>query len=324
MSRFNFSSIGDVISELFDSDFIDIKRDMNGKLVEVYSNISCHIAYNSTDNPDPNSVDVKPIIQSISIHLPNWVDIRNNDFIVAKKMSGNGTEIIGTYNGRCGNPIVSQARKKVVMNMQGTETQTPTPIPPIIENPSLIQISFNYGETEIENIISEKVEIGKTFTFSPIEIEGYKAIKCFINDIEQESLDIQLEVIENEYRIKYEYEISEEINGFRYLVKGLYTTNDGGLKNGYHLYRKINIDSISKNENEYVITCDDEIITHEDNGLKLSINEGTKLVLVPLNIFVIVDKITSKQNNKITFTATEFTPSEDEKNAYMTGWYDGI
>ena len=324
MSRFDFSSIGDIISELFDSDFIDIKRDVNGKLTEVYSNISCHIAYNSTDNPDPNSVDVKPIIQSISIHLPNWVDIRNNDFIVAKKMRGDGTEIIGTYNGRCGNPIVSQARKKVVMNMQGTETQTPTPIPPIIENPSLIQISFTYGETEIENTINKKVEIGKTFTFNPIEIEGYKPIKCFINDIEQESLDIELEVTEYIYKIKYEYEISEEINGFRYLVKGLYTTNDGSLKNGYHLYKKINIDSISKNENEYTITCKDEVITHEDNGLKLSISDGVKLVLTPLNIFVIVDNIISKENNKITFTASEFIPTEDEKNAYMTEWYDGI
>lgn len=320
----SFDDIGNIISELFDSDFIDIKRDMDGKLVEVYSNISCHIAYNSSDNPDPNSVDIKPIIQSIIIHLPTWVDIRNNDFIVAKKMSGDGINILATYSGRCGNPIVSQARKKVMMSMQGTESEEPTPTPPIIENPSLIQISFNYGETEIENAINKKVEIGKTFTFSPIKIEGYKAIKCFINDVEQESLDIQLEVIENEYRIKYEYEISEEISGFRYLVKGLYTTNDGSLKNGYHLYKKINIDSISKNENEYVIVCDDEIITHEDNGLKLSIDEGIKLVLIPSNIFVIVDKITSKQNNKITFTASEFTPSEDEKNAYMTGWYDEI
>lgn len=324
MSRFDFSSIGDIISELFDSDFIDIKRDVNGKLTEVYSNISCHIAYNSTDNPNPNSVDIKPIIQSINIHLPNWVDIRNNDYIIAKKMNGDGTQILGTYNGRCGNPVISQARKKVVMNMQGTDIESGEPTPPVIINSSQIEISFNYNGVEIENTINKKVEVGTTFTFNPIDIEGYKPIRCFVNDIEQESLDIELEVTEYNYKIKYEYEISEEINGFRYLVKGLYTTNDGSLKNGYHLYKKININSISKNENEYTITCKDEVITHEDNGLKLNIDSGVKLVLTPLDIFVIVDNIISKENNKITFTASEFIPTEDEKNAYMTEWYDGI
>lgn len=324
MSRFDFSSIGDIISELFDSDYIDIKRDVSGKLTEVYSNVSCHIAYNSTDNPNPNSVDVKPIIQSINIHLPNWVDIRNNDYIIAKKMNGNGTEILGTYNGRCGNPVISQSRKKVVMNMQGTDIESGEPIPPSIINSSDIQIDFNYNNSQIENSINKKVEIGETFTFSPIEIEGYKPSKCFINGIEQENLDIEFEVTEYNYSIQYEYEISEEINGFRYLIKGLYTANDGSLKNGYHLYKKVNIDSISKNENEYTITCKNETITHEDNGLKLYIDVGVKLVLTPLNIFVIVDNVISKENNKIIFTASEFVPTEDEMNAYMTEWYDGI
>ena len=68
MSGFNFGQISDVVSNVMDSDFIDIKRDSGGKLEEVYSNVPCHLAFNSTDNPDPNSVDTKPIIQSINVH----------------------------------------------------------------------------------------------------------------------------------------------------------------------------------------------------------------------------------------------------------------
>ena len=77
MSGFNFGQIGDVLSDFMDSDFIDIKRDSGGKLQEVYSNIPCHLSFNSTDNPDPNSVDTKPIIQSITVHCANWVNIQN-------------------------------------------------------------------------------------------------------------------------------------------------------------------------------------------------------------------------------------------------------
>ena len=109
----DFGKIGDIASKFFDSDYIDIKRDMGGKLQEVYSNIPCHVAYASTDNPDPTTVDTKPIIQSITVHCPLYVDIRNNDFIVAKKIGSDGS-LIATYSGRCGNPVVSQGRKKAL------------------------------------------------------------------------------------------------------------------------------------------------------------------------------------------------------------------
>lgn len=319
MSRFDFSSIGDIISEMFDSDYIDIKRDINGKLLEVYSNVSCHISYNSTDNPDPNSVDLKPIIQSINIHVPTWVDIRNNDYIIAKKIDSEG-KILATYNGRCGNPIVSQSRKKVTMNMQGTDIEEPTPVPPIIENSSVITISFNYDNTSIKDKLTSNVEIGSQFVFNPINIEGYEVSKCYINGIESD-VNIDFIVENKQYEIQYEYIESSEPDGFRFLVKGLYTTNEGTLKNGYHLYKKVYLNSIIKNENQYTIVVDNTPIIHEDSGVKLEIKDGVKLVLTPQKIFVIVDEITS-QNGKITFIASEFVPTDEELNAYMTGWYD--
>lgn len=320
MSGFNFGQIGNIMSEYFDSDFIDIKRDVGSNLQEIYSNIPCHIAFTSTDNPDPTSVDTKPIIQSINVHLPLWVDIKNNDFIIAKRMDNAGN-LLMTYSGRCGNPIVSQGRQKVLMTMSATEAEEPTPVPP--KNPAIIKINYLSDGISIQDSIEKTAEIGSSFTMNAPIIEGYSAEYCVVDGISQESAVAYIaDVTDVEHIIDFVYTMSETPNMMRFLVNGLYTKDDGTLANGYHQYKKIDIDSISESEGVFTITSDNVKWTHEDNGKSLSIKAGAKLVLIPRNIFVQVVEILSVNNNKVTFTATEFTPTEAEENSYVTGWYD--
>lgn len=318
MSGFNFGQIGNIISELFDTDYVDIKRDTSGQLQEIYSNILCHIAFTSTDNPNPETVDVKPIIQSLTIHFPLWVDVRNNDFIIAKRMGSNGN-LLAVYSGRCGNPIVSQGRQKVLVAMSGTESETPTPIPP--KNPININIEFLSNDVHIQDSTVFEIEKGDDFTLSAPLIDNYSAVDCEIDGELQGSTTAIITDVQGGHTVKFIYESSSVSNGFRFLVKGLYTKNDGSLANGYHLYKKINIDSISENENVYTITCDDIKIEHEDNGKELSIVKGTKLLLVPNDLFVQVTDVINKQNGKVTFNVIQFTPSQDELNAYVCDWY---
>ena len=320
MSGFNFGQIDNIMSELFDTDYIDIKRDVGSELQEVYSNIPCHIAFNSSDNPNPDTVDVKPIIQSINIHMGNWVDIRNNDFIVAKRMDNNGNILI-VYSGRCGNPVVSQGRKKVVMSMNSTDSETPTPIPP--KNPVKISVYYLYNDTQIQDSIIQEVEENSSFTLVAPIIEGYEIQYCVIDGEKQETSDAHISDVGSEnHTVQFVYNVSLKPNIMRIIVNGLYTKDDGSLANGYHQYKKIDIDSISESEGIFAITCDNINWVHEDNGKPLSIKVGTKLVLIPGNIFVQVDEIVDVENNKVTFKATEFTPTEAEKNSYVTGWYD--
>ena len=320
MSGFNFGQIGNIMSELFDSDFIDIKRDVGSNLQELYSNIPCHIAFATTDNPDPTTVDIKPIIQSINIHMPLWVDIKNNDFIVAKRMNSEGN-LLKTYSGRCGNPIVSQGRQKVLMTMSSTESEELTPVPPKI--PATIKINYLSSGIPIQDSIEKTVEVGSVFSMTAPVIEGYSAEYCIIDGIRQESATVYIaDVKDVGNTIDFVYTVSETPNMMRFLVNGLYTKDDGGLANGWHQYKKIDIDSISESEGTFTIVCDNVNWTHEDNGKSLSIKVGTKLVLIPRNIFVKVDNIVSVNNDKVTFTATEFTPTETEENSYVCGWYD--
>ena len=320
MSGFNFGQIGNIMSELFDTDLIDIKRDIGGNLQELYSNISCHIAFVSTDNPNPTSVDTKPIIQSINIHLPLWVDIQNNDFIVAKRMDDNGN-LLKIYSGRCGNPIVSQGRQKVLMTMSATESIEPTPIPP--KNPVTIKINYISDGKSIQDSIEKTIEVGSSFSITAPVIEGYSVEYCVVDGEKQESVVVYIaDVKDVEHTIDFVYMVSEMPNMIRFLVNGLYTKDDGSLANGWHQYRKIDIDSISENEKEFTISCENINWIHEDNGKQISIKVGTKLVLIPRNIFVKVDEIVEVENNEVTFKATEFVPTDNEKNSYVTGWYD--
>lgn len=315
----DFGKIGDIASSCFDSDYIDIKRDTSGKLQEVYSNVPCHVAYASTDNPDPKTVDVKPIIQSITVHLQNWVDIRNNDFIVAKKIGSDGS-IIATYSGRCGNPVVSQGRKKVAMQMDGTEAEEPTPVPP--KEGAEITISYVSGGTPIHEETKATAEIGMPFEMEAPAMEGYTADKCYIDGELQEGTTAQIEEVTADTAISFVYAESDVPEFFRYLVNGLFTKDDGSLSSGWHLYKKIDIDAVSLEEGVYTITCADLVLVHEDGGQTLKIEVGAKMELIPSGAFVKVTEIVVKDNGNVTFNAVPFEPTEAERNAYVCGYYD--
>lgn len=320
MSGFNFGQIDNIMSELFDTDYVDIKRDVGNELQEIYSNIPCHIAFNSADNPDPMSVDTKPIIQSVNIHTPNWVDIRNNDFLVAKRMDNKGNILI-VYSGRCGNPVVSQGRKKVVMSMNATNSEIPTPVPP--KNPILITINYLYNNIQIQDSIVQEVEENSSFTIIAPIIEGYSPKYCVIDgEVQSITTAYISDVGVENHVIEFIYEVLNKPDILRILVNGLYTKDDGSLANGYHFYKKINIDNIVKDNDSYQITCDNIKWVHEDNGKDISIKVGTKIILIPGNIFVIVDEILKIEDGKITFVCSEFIPTYEEQNAYITGWYD--
>lgn len=315
---FDFGQIGGIVSEVMDTDYIDIRRDIEGSLVEVYSNISCHIAYVSIDNPNPETVDIKPVIQALKIHTPLWVDIRNNDFIVAKKIGSDGS-IQGVYSGRCGNSVVSMGRKVTMVSMISTEPYDPTPVPPV--EPITVIVSYLYDTTQIIPDTVHDVEKGNTFTLEIPSIEGYQFSYYELDGVIQSGSTIVIPEVEEPHTIKIHYTVVTESDSFRFLVNGLYTKNDGSLANGWHTYKAVKIDSVSLEEGVYTIVSDNVTFEHEDNGRVLNIKKGTQLVLYPYKVFVTVDEV-SISNDKATFTAKPFTPTEAQLNYYETRWYD--
>lgn len=320
MSGFNFGQIGNIISKYMDTDFVDIKRNISGQLEEIYSNIPCHANFINTDNPNPETVDIKPIIQSIEVHIPNWVDIQNDDYLIIKKMS-NDNQILETYSGRCGNPVVNQARKKVLVTMSSSGSDIPTPPPPT--NPVNIILSFFSDNKEIKKSIIEQIERGEEFRKVAPIIEGYNPSDVLINEVSQGmTIAVIPETVEDEYNVKFIYQSATYASGFRFLLNGLYTTDEGILTSGYHMYKKIEAEIIDVQEDIYTIQSKDVKLYHPDMSKMLSVDIGVKLVLVPDRIFCIVISKIMQEDGIIQFKAQRYIPTEEEIEAYVTGWYD--
>jgi hypothetical protein len=250
--------------------------------------------------------------------LQNWIDIRNNDFIIAKKIGSDGT-IASTYSGRCGNPVVSQGRKKVLMQMNGTESDEPTPVPP--KESAKVTILYYSDDKPIQDQAERLVEIGKPFDMEAPVIEGYSIEECYIDGELQSGTEAHIGEVTEDTEIKFVYSVSDIPEFFRFLVNGLFTRDDGSLDSGWHLYKKINIDSISVEDDTYTITCDDITLVHEDGGQILKLEKDTRLVLIPGQIYVQINSV-EKSGGKATFTAAPFIPTEAERNAYVCGYYD--
>lgn len=125
MAGFDFGSIGNIIGSVMDSDQIDIGREelitmpdgsttITDAKTPKYRNVSCHLSYNQTDNPDPTTVSSVPIIVSLTINCDVNVDLQNADHIWARKLSPTG-EVLEEYEGTIGAPATNQSRKEAIM-----------------------------------------------------------------------------------------------------------------------------------------------------------------------------------------------------------------
>lgn len=313
----NFEVIADKIHKHFDIDLLDIKR--NG--IEIYSNIPCNIDINSADNPDPTAIDVTPIISSITVHMPQYVDVQNDDYLIAKRMSHNN-DVLEVYKGVCGFPSVWQARKSVTMAMNTLNNEGEVTPPPPAEQ-SIITI--NYKDLLGVDIKSENqkiAEVGKQFDVFPPTIDGYTLKNSYLDGVLQESGTVIIpEASASGHNVLFEYDTTQEITYFRILAKGVYTKDDGSLASGYHLYKKIPVISVAGSNGEYVITTSVNKVLHDDNG-ELKLNTGTKLKLFNSNEWVQITSNAVEVENGYSFNTESYIPTEAEANSYLCNWYE--
>lgn len=319
MKGFDFGQIGSIISTYMDTDYIDIKRNVLDELQTVYTNVPCHVTYKSSDNADPYSIATKPILMTIEIHMDVSIDIRNDDYIVIKKVS-NSNAILETYSGRCGDPVVDQARKKVLVTMSADDATEPEPLPPL--NPIIVNIKC--VSKEGVSILADKqqyIDRGETTIIYPPIIDEYVVAEAYLNNVLQDTVNVEIKDATNDiYDIEFVYEVATEFSYLRILLNGLYTKDNGSLGNGYYLYKKIPL-SIIEITDTYRIRIDNTPIYQEDTGERIKIEVGTKVVLFAGYIFTQVQNIEQLIDSDI-LTLIPYTPTDEEKNAYLTEWYD--
>ena len=319
----DFTQLTSPISKAFDTDFMDVYRQIEGNPERdiIIINAPCHIAITTSDNPNPNSVDVQPIITSLRIHFDNSIKVKNNDYIVAKKTDTKGN-ILHYYSGIVGEPAVSMARQSVNMQMSTLKESDEPPTPPPVPPEESVDIYINYLDDNEENIKPseiQKAKIGTTAIIQPKEIENYLLNRVKLNGELVATGEVEIENIENEqYTINFYYQSETEIKTIRPLVNGYYTMDNGNVKSGYHLYAEIPVlnvlseNSIKLSSNEFY---------HEEIGI---IRFGTKETAETCNKFRdnldnwhIITSVPEMVEDGYIITFADTAPVE----AYVTHWY---
>ena len=127
MDKINFGIMSNAL-QMLDTDKIDIGRrtiiiNPDGTEGEtnpeqpIYKDVPCHISFVSADNPDPETVDMDPVITALTINCPLDVDLQKGDYITAYKLDDNGN-VLEKYKGIIGYPETTESRKSAQMEMR--------------------------------------------------------------------------------------------------------------------------------------------------------------------------------------------------------------
>ena len=127
MAGINFGVMAGPLS-FFDTDLMDIGRkqttiNSDGSTGEtspntpLYANVPCHVSFSTMDDPDSADADTQPIVTLVVVNCKNGVDLRNGDYITAKKCDATGN-IMAVYSGLIGQPKVNQARQSATLAMR--------------------------------------------------------------------------------------------------------------------------------------------------------------------------------------------------------------
>lgn len=78
------------------------------ELKQVLTNIPCHITIKSYDNPNPATVGIMPIIQTVKLRFDKEVKLQNGDVVECKKLDSG--KVLCVYTGVIGNPDYNSVR----------------------------------------------------------------------------------------------------------------------------------------------------------------------------------------------------------------------
>ena len=314
MNKIDFTKIAAPISDALDTDFMDIYRQLdNDPERDLYaSNVKCHIAIKTSDNPDPSSVDVQPIITSLRIHCPNWVDLKNNDYIVAKKCDLNGN-ILNYYEGIIGEPATSMARQSVTLAMKSDKKeQEPEPAPvPQDESVNVIISYLDENNKSIADNVTQSYREGETVTIKALSIDNYTPVRAELDNQEIQGDTVTIVDIQgDDYILKFYYQAITNITSIRILVNGDYTKDNGTLAYGLHLYAPISV--LTANGN--ILKLASNKFNHDEIGT-ITIKTGDKFRDNLENWHIITDITQVDDGYVVTFADTQAV------QAYICHWY---
>lgn len=310
----DFTKLSQPVSSAFDTDYMDIYRQIDDDPERdlLYSNVKCHIAIKTADNPDPTSVDVQPKIVSLRIHTATDIDLKNNDYVIAKRCDLQGN-VLHYYSGIIGEPAVSMARQSVNMIMSTLDDgDEPLPPPPPIGDSVTVTINYLDGEGKtVHEPIEKQYKKGTDIVINPLIIDGYTVSKAELDG--QEVGTVEIDNIQEEHTVTFYYTAITQITNIRVLVDGDYIKDNGQFATGLHLYAPISILSV---ESANSLKLASNKFYHEEMG-NITLITGDKF-RDNLNNWHILTANPLKVDDGYIITFEDTEPVD----CYVTHWYD--
>ena len=123
---FDFGIISEVLTAVFDGDLMTVKRNIEvprpnrppiTEEVEIYTDLPCFFDFKQSDNPNPQTVDTRPINITGILFCDESIELQNADFITVRKMTTQGT-VLEIYQGEIGKPSVYPSHQECMLNIR--------------------------------------------------------------------------------------------------------------------------------------------------------------------------------------------------------------
>jgi len=105
------------VQSRFSVSYMDVRRQIDGKMQQVLTDVVVRTTRQSLDNANPAAVSTKPVAMTITVHMPPETDVRNGDTIVIRHVNSAG-DITDVFRGTAGDPYINDGRKHIRMTMQ--------------------------------------------------------------------------------------------------------------------------------------------------------------------------------------------------------------
>jgi len=306
--------------------YIDIRRRVgNIPNAEVHSNIKIHASRKSLDNPDPQAISTTPVIVSVTLHMENTVDLKNNDTVILKIVNSKN-EIIEAFRGTVGDPWTVNSRKRasLTMNQLGRDDirDSVTSAPPLTDDKRLSVIAVHFVDgagTQIHKDLVHHTPKGENIFIDALDLHGWTfSHAIFDGEIKNQDI-ISFEPESDAYSVTFVYDqISVPVH-IKQFAAGRFRRDDGTFGNGAHWYINIPITWIG--EWEFLSPVDN--VMHVETRQTLRITQGSRLMLFPQKSIVEVTQII-KQDDKFAVTVKCTDPTEVEEFAYITNFYGNL
>ena len=327
------------VQDTFSATYLDIRRQVGGVSTYVSVNNVVRTTRSSTDNPEAIPTSNIPVIQTIEVHMPLYVDVRNGDTLTVKHVDSKN-QITDAFRGVAAAPYTNDGRKHVsfVLQALGRDDIINDVIPPPpIDTPEPNEYSVITTEFVDTNGVAIRAPIvynaikGKELTIEALALHGWDFSHTEFRDNVYDVDVVAFTPSEPAYTVRFVYEAVTYPLYLRPFFTGRYRRTDGTLVttgNLAHWYRRVDFNWQGETAGVMTVTIGipplstTGMLRHSETAAMIQFRQGLRVRIFPQDIFAEL-RSAERVGSEFVVTMIQVEPTEMELSAPITKFYDG-